>query len=86
MTDSNRLAQELDAVFSGEPWPACKARLEEAHRALVVRVGSLTQRELAAIVPGQSIAVREMIRGAIQHDVYHAGQLRLLQRLHEEVG
>ncbi len=154
MTDADRLATELDAVFSGEPWHADALRpilahitagqaawrpeaavhntielvahlvlwkrvvlarldgdpvgdandrdwpaeaapiawtgalagLDAAHLALVTRIRSLTNAELDAIVPGKSTPVRQMVHGAIYHDIYHAGQIRLLQRMHEENG
>lgn len=49
--------------------------LETEHRQLRETVAQLPAR---ALTP----AVRHLIRGAAAHDLYHAGQIRLLRRMH----
>jgi len=67
-------------------WSGSVERLAAAHHALVVRIRALTDADLDALVPGRSISMRQMLHGVICHDVYHAGQIRVLQRMHEEAG
>lgn len=53
-------------------WKADIGILEEEHRKL---------REAIAAVSSASAATLHLIRGAAAHDLYHAGQIRLLRRL-----
>jgi len=48
--------------------------LEETHQDL--------RRAVAALKPGVSERLLHMIRGAAAHDLYHAGQIRLIRTLH----
>lgn len=70
LTGSNFFERPAD---SGE-WKNDIAILEEEHRKL---------REAIAELPAKSFtpAACHLIRGAAAHDLYHAGQIRLLRRL-----
>jgi hypothetical protein len=63
----------------GEPreadWKADIAILESEHRSL---------REVVGAIESASPRALHLIRGAAAHDVYHAGQIRLLRRLFED--
>ena len=47
------------------------------------RVASLEAARLDAMVPGQTISIRAMLHGVVQHDAYHGGQIALLLRAQE---
>ncbi|MEM7050782.1 MAG: DinB family protein [Acidobacteriota bacterium] len=63
---------------SEEIWQRYRRRLEEGHLRLLTRISSLSPEEQAATVPGLPWSVHEMLRGLIQHHVYHAGQIAQL--------
>jgi hypothetical protein len=56
-------------------WKADIAILESEHRSL---------RTVVAALESPSSRTLHLIRGAAAHDVYHAGQIRLLRRLQED--
>ena len=56
--------------------------LKEQHVAMREAVMNLSPRRLHSLVPGRQIRFAFMIRGAAAHDLYHAGQIQLLKRLH----
>ncbi len=58
---------------------ACEAVLD-AHEALAAAVEALSDDRLAARVPGQAYTVYVMVHGAVQHTLYHAGQIAVLKR------
>jgi hypothetical protein len=64
---------------AGEPheadWKADIAILESEHRSLRTAVAALVS---------ASPRTLHLIRGAAAHDLYHAGQIRLLRRLQED--
>lgn len=74
----------------GEPtqaaWRADRQLLERHHRALRQAVETLDPGELERPVPGSADTLADMIAGAAFHDVYHAGQIRLLRRMMGERG
>ncbi len=61
-------------------WKSDMEILEDQHRNLIRVVGLLTDKDLAAEV-GKNLQVQQLIQGVAFHDVYHAGQIRLLRRL-----
>jgi uncharacterized damage-inducible protein DinB len=62
-------------------WRQDVARLEEEHRLLREAVEIADSNLLRACPPGKKYSNAEMILGVALHDVYHAGQIRLLKRL-----
>jgi hypothetical protein len=57
-------------------WRNCRQLLEDEHRKLIAAVGD----------PRHSRAVKKQMRmifGVAFHDIYHAGQIRLLRRMQE---
>lgn len=65
-------------------WRTLHADLLAAHAALLTDVMALTAGALERTVPGQQIPIRTMLRGAADHDIYHAGQVAILRRALEE--
>tara|TARA_B100000029_G_scaffold451039_1_gene475322 strand:+ start:180 stop:671 length:492 start_codon:yes stop_codon:yes gene_type:complete len=63
-------------------WTDCKRLLAEERVQLRGAVASLEERELTRTL-GKDDTVGSLVRGAAAHDLYHAGQIRLIRRLHE---
>ena len=68
------------AELSGAAWKADIATLEAEHKKLRAAIAGLSRK-------GRSEAdwrkLLHLIRGAAAHDLYHAGQIRLLRRMRE---
>lgn len=58
---------------------ACDAALQ-AHESLARSVEALPDDRLHALVAGQAYSAYVMLHGAVQHTLYHAGQIALLKR------
>jgi uncharacterized damage-inducible protein DinB len=56
--------------------------LEDCHRTLRHVVSELAPAALTRSV-GQSLSVLSLVSGIIAHDLYHAGQIQLIKRMHE---
>jgi uncharacterized damage-inducible protein DinB len=65
----------------GHSWKDDVALLDEEHRLLRATVASLTDRDCARKPRGSSASVLRLVAGVAAHDLYHAGQIRLLKRL-----
>jgi uncharacterized damage-inducible protein DinB len=66
---------------SAESWQSCVARLLQAHADLDAALAAATDARLAETVPGQEITMYQMLHGAVQHSIYHAGQIVLIRRV-----
>jgi uncharacterized damage-inducible protein DinB len=76
---SNWFAREGRAALAA--WPADRKLLLDEHRKLRAAVEAFPASKLSARAPGVSNTFRRLIAGAAAHDVYHAGQIRLILRL-----
>ena len=56
--------------------------LDAAHRDLRAAVASTRPPDLEKCLPGSRVTRLRLIAGAAAHDVYHAGQIQLLKKLH----
>lgn len=65
---------------SQEAWSEALAHLNESHANLLRVISNLTDERLSETVAGKDYSVRFMLRGAVRHNVYHAGQIMLLRR------
>jgi hypothetical protein len=88
-----RLAQEKRGAFplSGSNWferPEERSLvawrsdveiLEDQHRKLTAVVEQFTDEDLTTQV-GKNLQVQQLVQGVAFHDIYHAGQIRLLRR------
>ncbi len=63
-----------------EAWKGEQAALEASYRALAAEVRVLTSAQLAATIQGRPYSAEDMIRGVVEHGLYHAGQIALLRR------
>ena len=61
-------------------WHEALASLEARHRELAETVARLTDERLADGVAGKDYLVYVLLHGAVQHDLYHAGQIALLKK------
>ena len=64
-------------------WRADLQILETVHRDLRVAVAATPARALDDRLPGSKVTRLRLITGAAAHDVYHAGQIQLLKKLHK---
>lgn len=65
-------------------WHVLVGDLDAVHDRLVGRVARMTAAEMAAPVAGKSHTKAIMVRGVIDHDIYHGGQLAVLARAFAE--
>jgi hypothetical protein len=61
-------------------WRQAVEQVGSAYDALADHVDWLKPEDLARIVPGRDYTIETMIRGVIEHGVYHAGQLAILKK------
>ena len=64
-----------------QKWAHTLARLDQAHKRLIEAISRLNESALDQLVVGKDYTVGYMLHGIIRHHVYHAGQIRLLQKL-----
>jgi len=69
---------------AGEPgearWQMALGNLEGAHEKLRGAIMALDPARLDERVPGKPYSIYFMLQGAIQHNLYHAGQIALLKK------
>jgi hypothetical protein len=63
-------------------WRADVRLLRHEHRLLRDAVAGLPAASLDRQLPGKAYTLGHLVRGIAAHDLYHAGQVRLLKRLH----
>ncbi len=62
-------------------WTSAVAACLEAHRSLTRAVAAVDEQHLAETVPGQAYDAATMLRGIVEHDAYHGGQIAMLKKL-----
>ena len=67
-------------------WRRDRALLDEYHRRLVEVVAELSPARLLVTLAGARHTLGQEVAGVALHDVYHAGQIRLVRRLYVERG
>ncbi len=87
-----RLSGEVvTAVTTEQDWPAVSESSDSAwkgtreeirlgHERLQQTIARLTDRQLNEPVPGMGYNVYVMLHGAVQHTLYHAGQIAILKK------
>ena len=75
-------AEDWPPVVDQSPkaWRRALDELEESHARLQQAVVALSDVELAARAAGKAHTVHDMVRGVIEHGIYHGGQVALLKR------
>lgn len=80
---SNWFRRPVDRAQSGAAaWKADRDLLDEMHAALRDAVMRLSAGDLSRTPQGSKISNFALLSGAAAHDLYHAGQIQLLKRLH----
>jgi len=64
----------------GIPFAAIVDRLDRAHRELLETVRGMSDKQIAATVPGKKYPNEFMLLGVAHHNTYHAGQIALLKK------
>jgi uncharacterized damage-inducible protein DinB len=72
----------VPASLSQAEWRSHVTLLESEHRALRETIVDLPVARLDEVPPGAKVRNDATITGIASHDVYHAGQIQLLKRLH----
>lgn len=67
-------------------WEKTLRDLDSAHTALKATVAKLSDSDLDNPVPGQNYKNYVMLHGAVQHSLYHAGQIAILRRARNSPG
>ncbi|HEX9107144.1 MAG TPA: hypothetical protein VF832_07945, partial [Longimicrobiales bacterium] len=70
----------LPAEHTESAWRKDVRLLRQTHRALREAVASLAEPDLFRPLPGLKVPRISSAAGMALHDVYHAGQIRLLRR------
>jgi len=68
------------ADASPAAWKRDLAALRETHDALLEAIGSLSDARLLEKSPGSETTLYQLVHGQVQHALYHAGQIALLQK------
>lgn len=61
-------------------WTRALASLRETHDAFQREIEAMEERRLEDPVPGSDITVYHLLHGAVQHALYHAGQIAILMK------
>ena len=62
-------------------WREAITQAKAAHNALVKTVAALPESRLRDRVPGKRYDFYHMLHGAVQHELYHAGQIAILKKV-----
>ena len=65
---------------SPSSWRQTVEQIGSAYDALATHLEWMKPEDLQRIVPGRDYTVETMIRGVIEHGVYHAGQVAILRK------
>jgi len=65
---------------SDSAWRAALENLKQRHAELIEGVLSMPDHRLTSQVPGKDYDFYHMLHGAVQHELYHAGQIALLKK------
>jgi uncharacterized damage-inducible protein DinB len=65
---------------SDQSWANVLKRLEEEHEKFLTTIGGLSDDVLESRMPGRDYSLGFLLRSAVRHHVYHAGQISLLRK------
>jgi uncharacterized damage-inducible protein DinB len=69
---------------SESAWKKAVDELRQRHRELLDQISSMPDSRLSETVPGKDYDVHFMLHGAVQHAIYHAGQIAILKKARTE--
>ena len=82
---SNEISEESNFSAAEEAtettWEKAKLQLDESSAALRERLAQMADAQLSDKVTGRNRTIYFEIHGAIQHALYHAGQIALLKKI-----
>ena len=78
VVDSNSVPDWADVTQT--TWKRAVEELERAESRLADAVARLSSEDLDKPVPGEKRSIYSEIMGALQHNVYHAGQIAILKK------
>jgi uncharacterized damage-inducible protein DinB len=78
VVDSNSVPDWADVTKT--TWKGAVEELERAESRLSDAVARLSSEDLEKPVPGEKRSIYSEIMGALQHNVYHAGQIAILKK------
>jgi uncharacterized damage-inducible protein DinB len=75
--------QNFPAVkdISDAAWRGALENLKQRHAELIQGVLAMPDHRLTSQVPGKDYDFYHMLHGAVQHELYHAGQIALLKKI-----
>jgi uncharacterized damage-inducible protein DinB len=68
--------------ISDAAWQTALDQLKESNHRLREVINGFEQMRLSGLVPGADYSFYVLVQGAVQHDLYHAGQIGLLKKAH----
>ncbi|MBX3394150.1 MAG: DinB family protein [Phycisphaerae bacterium] len=71
----------LPDSLDDKTWRSILKLLDSEHAGLRAAVAEVAPRRLGIRLPGSEVRYRKLIHGIASHDVYHAGQIRLLKAM-----
>jgi len=66
---------------SDSAWRSALENLRQRHADLIQALLAMPDYRLTAQVPGKDYDFYHMLHGAVQHEIYHAGQIALLKKV-----
>lgn len=66
---------------SDSAWQSALENLKQRHAELIEALLAMPDYRLTAQVPGKDYDFYHMLHGAVQHELYHAGQIALLKKI-----
>ena len=72
----------LPVPLGEQSWKQYLSLLDSEHRQLRAAIAGMTPAQLQVVTPGGRYTNLALIQGIAAHDIYHAGQVQLLKRLH----
>ena len=66
---------------SDSAWRSAVQALKQCHAELIAAVLAMPDHRLTSQVPGKDYDFYHMLHGAVQHELYHAGQIALLKKV-----
>lgn len=68
---------KIDTI-DDEGWEQLKSQLIKSHDIIIKRLSISEEKILRITVPNRDFTFTKLLHGLIHHDVYHAGQIRML--------
>lgn len=68
-------------AMTAEIWQEMLQRLQQTQEDLLQLLSQISDEKLAEMVAGREYTFNTMMHGIIHHDIYHIGQIGLLQKL-----